>query len=285
MRVPSSRTSSPPGNDDRGIWVSGSNNKLLNVTAVESGEDGILIEGYNNQVKDSYVKRAEMGIGIIGKNNTIITNTVENIESSCLVVMRESVGNVLKNNTLRRCRFGVFSHGIGKTIIVDNKIHSTGMASIEVSGTVSDDPDEDDAPATDIRITGNRITKSGADGIVLSFAHNAVVASNVIVDSGSNGIVLDSSSTRCRFKSNTVRKCGKVGIWIKGADGNNVTSNKVSFCRTGISAGLGSNRNRLINNRASNNTVFDLSDLSTNCGSNAWKGNTGKGNVACTQKK
>ena len=140
-------------------------------------------------------------------------------------------------------------------------------------------------------MSGNRITKSSGDGIVLDSnmkaiaANNFIVSNNVIVDSARNGIVLGPLITNCRVKNNTVRKCGMVGLRIRAADANNFTNNKISFCRTGISAWLGSNRNRFINNRASNSSLFDLRELSANCGSNVWKGNAGKGNIACTLQK
>ena len=262
-----------------GIFVSGSNNRLLHVTVTNITDYSIIVNGDNNQVKDSYVARSELtGILLSGNNNAIISNSVQNIGYSCIGTYGRDVGNVFRNNTVRRCGgFGVFFSS-NNTIIADNKIDSTEYSGID--GRIWYGTDR----ITGTRITGNRITKSKADGIKLDGVQDAVVADNVIVDSAENAILLKQQSARCRIKSNTIRNCGMVGLRITGADGNNVTDNKISFCKTGMSAGLGSNDNRLINNRASYNTGFDLVDFSPDCGSNVWKGNTGKGNIGCTQK-
>ena len=87
------------------------------------------------------------------------------------------------------------------------------------------------------------------------------------------------------FSRNTIRRCKAAGLIIMGAKDNTVDGNTVTSCRAGFKANPAAKRNSLLNNRASNSTVFDLIDLSANCGSNVWKGNTGKGNIACTQKK
>ena len=264
-------------NSEYGIVVIGNNNTFYNVTAKDNGIAGILVEGNNNQVTDSFIGRHQdyPGIYLIGSNNRFISNIVQDIRHECLVALNGE-GNVINKNTFRRCS-GVRLTDSNNSIIADNDFYATSKSSIFLSR-------KNDARITGIRISGNRITKSRAGGIELYYAQKTVVDGNVIVDSAGNGIVLDSSSSRCTLKGNTIRKCGLAGLWIRGADGNNVTNNKISFCRTGIQAGVGANRNRMINNRASNSTLFDLNDLSTNCGSNVWNGNTGKGNIACTQK-
>ena len=194
--------------------------------------------------------------------------------------MEPREGNVVRNNTLRRCgSYGVMVYG-KSSIVADNAFYYAGQASIAVGPQ-----DYDAAIITGTQITRNRIYKSSGDGIELVRAQKTVVDSNVIVDSAKNGIVLGLSSGRCTIKYNTIRKCRMSGLRIRGADGNNFTNNKISFCKKGINAEAGSNRNRMINNRASKNTFFDLSDSSANCGSNVWKGNTGKGNRACTQQQ
>ena len=263
---------------DVGIYLEGNNNEVKE-SNVTNGLHGIDLKGNDNHVKSSYVARTDYaGIEFIGNNNNARSNTVENGNVfSCMIT--NGVGNVVKNNTVRRCSgFGVNSKG-NNSIITGNTFYSTAKASIYAT-----------LPrffnGTGHRITGNRIEKSGADGIVIARGQEkTVVARNVIVDSVGNGILLATWSARSRVLSNTVSKCGKVGLWIKGADGNNVTDNEISSCTKGIVAGLGSNRNRLINNRASNNALFDLNEMSANCGSNIWKGNTGKGNIACTQQE
>ena len=253
-----------------GIDVYGNNNRLHRVTAVGNLDYNILVGGNNNQIKDCYVAGSYAGIFLFGNNNTFISNIVDS-HNNCIKTFD---GNVIKNNTVRNCNYGVMIEG-NNTIVAHNKFYSNGRASITATMSWSHSN----------RIIGNRITKTSGNGIELDFVRKTVVDSNVIVDSAENGIVLGPSSAGCTVKSNIVRKCGMAGLRIRGADGNNVTANNVSSCSRGINAGLGSNRNRLINNRASNNTVFDLSDMSANCGSNVWKGNTGKGNIACTLKK
>ena len=258
---------------------SGNNHRVLNVAVTAPAGDttsyGITLYGNNNQVKDCYLLRS--GIELSGKNNAVISNIVEDIENDC--IRSSGGGSVIKNNTLRRCGWYGVEVAASNSSIVGNKFYSTRAASIKASFSARD------KYFTRTRIAGNQIYKSGGDGIQLWAVRNVVVDSNVIVDSAANGILLPSSTARCTVTNNTIRNCGTTGLRIKGADDNNFADNKISFCgNTGISAGLGSNRNRFINNRASNNALIDLKDWSANCGSNIWKGNTGKGNIACTLK-
>jgi parallel beta-helix repeat protein len=264
-------------NSETGIFVTGNNNKFYNVTVKDNGIYGILVDGNSNQVTNSFIGRHNAYGGIIftGSNNRFISNIVQHNGSDCMFTSNGE-GIVIKKNTFRRCNSGVRLADVQNSFIADNIFDATSESSIIVSRR--------DNNVTGIIISGNKITNSGADGIELNSARKTVVDNNIIVNSAGNGIVLDSLSTRCTIQANTIRKCGLAGLRIRGADGNNVTDNRISLCRTGIHAGLGSNRNRMIKNRASNCTLFDLNDLSANCGSNVWKGNTGKGNIACTQK-
>lgn len=260
----------------QGMLLDGENNTLLYSTVKGSSGDGIVLFGNNNHVKNSYVggKNLELGILMNGDNNKVISNTIEDCRNWCIIATSDSrdtrAGHLYKNNTFRRCGTGL-SIDAPKSAVTDNNFFSASQTSI-------------DASRYDITITGNRITGSGADGITVQIAQGIVMANNVIVNSAKRGIALDSWVSGCTVKNNTIRKCGNAGILIRNSEINSVTKNTISFCRRGINADVAANSNRLINNRASNNTLFDLSDSSTNCGSNVWKGNTGKGNIACTKK-
>ena len=266
------------GNDVNSIDLYGNNNKIHNATVTVTATNysyGITVYGDSNQVKDCYLSRS--GIYLDGRNNAAISNIVEDMDNTCL--RSDGGGSVIKDNTFRRCGWNGVDVGASNSSIVGNKFYSVAASSIYSSLSFYD------TYFTSTRIAGNRIYKSGVDGITLWKVRNADVGSNVIVGSGENGISFVPLTRRCTVRNNTVRKCGMAGLRIRGADGNNFIDNKISFCRRGINAGVGSNRNRIINNRASNNTLFDLSDLSADCGSNVWKGNTGKGNLACTQQE
>ena len=260
------------------IKLYGNNNRVLNVTIkatdTETENGGINLAGDNNQVKDCFLSKSI--IFLSGNNITATSNIIEDTPNTCLYSDR---GSVIKNNTFRRCGWNGVNVGATNSSIVGNKFYSVAGSSIYASDSFYAES------FTSTRIAGNRIYKSGFHGINFWAVRNVVVDSNVIVDSGENGINFDPLTRRCTIKNNTIRKCGMSGLRIRGADANNFTNNKISFCTKGINAGAGSARNRMINNRASNNTLFDLSDSSANCGSNVWKGNTGKGNIACTQKK
>ena len=277
-------------NNGRGVNVYGDNNTLLHLTVKGNGDDGILMVGNNNRVEDSYASGHHNGVDItiIGNNSKAISNTVEDNRygESCMRGQPpyteegesgKGGNNVFRNNTVRRCGLNGLVVVGSKVTIADNKFYSTSSFHAPSSASIS-------AACNDSTITGNRITGSGADGIYLSWGRNMVVARNVIVNSARNGIILKSASVRSLVRGNIVRKCGTAGLLIRGSGNNNITENKITSCRTGIKADVGANRNRLINNRAWNSTLFDLSDLSANCGSNVWKGNTGKGNIPCTKK-
>lgn len=263
-------------NDDDGVAVTGENNTLLQVTAKGNAQHGISTYGPFNQVKDSYAagQRNSEGISIAGENGSAINNIVEDsTRSNCMrgtSAFGSSGGTVFRNNTVRRCGAYGLSVNVVQTTIADNRFFSTSNTSIFVA-------------AGDNIITGNRISGSRVDGILLTTGQGMVVTGNSIVNSARNGIVLASSSLRSTINNNNIRKCGATGIRIQGSDLNKVTGNKVTFCRTGIQADVGAQNNRLTNNRAANSTSFDLSDMSANCGSNVWQGNTGRGNIACTK--
>jgi parallel beta-helix repeat protein len=221
-------------------------------------------------VKDSYIAQSGTSSCVTaahGEGNVFKHNSVRRC------------GYVFKHNTVRRCGgYGVVLENSKNSISADNKFYATSRSSIVVARG------DFVSHSTGNRITGNQVNKFGADGIVLECARNVVADSNVIVDVAEDGIVLKSTSGHCTIKNNTVRKCGTAGLRIRGADDTNVIGNTITFCRTGVLAGVAAKRNRLINNRASSSTVFDLSDMSANCGSKMWKGNIGKGNIACTRK-
>ena len=216
----------------------------------------------------------------LSRSNTSISNIVEDAKDTCLY-SNFGAGSIIKNNTFRRCGWNGVDVSAANASIVGNKFYSVARSSIYSSESFR----YDHKYFTSTRIAEDRIYKSGVNGINFYGARNAIVDSNVIVDSAENGINLGSATRRCTINNNTIRKCGMSGLRIRGAAGNNFANNKISFCTKGISDGAGSTRNRTINNRASNNTLFDLSDSSANCGSYVWKGNTGKGNLACTQQE
>ena len=242
-----------------GIYVRGNNNRLQNVTAENTAYYWVDDSGVNH--KYGY------GIDVSGNNNRLLrVIATDNIDFDISV---NGNNNQIKDCYVARSRYGIFPSGINYTLI-SNIVEDMSNTCIEADGVGG--------------VLKNNTVRRCSDAVTVD-GQKMVLDSNAIDDSTGNGIVLAPPSANCRVKRNTIRKCGMVGLRIKGADANNFTDNKISFCKTGIHAGSGSNRNRLINNRASNNTLFDLSDLSPNCGSNVWKGNTGKGNIACTQKK
>jgi hypothetical protein len=264
-------------NNDDGVAVTGENNTVLHVTATGNAGYGISTYGRFNQVKDSYAggqPNAE-GINIAGDNGSAISNVVEDsLGSNCMrgtSAFGRSGGTLFENNTVRRCGGYGLSVNVGQTTIANNKFFSTSNTSIFVS-------------AGDFIITGNQITGSRVDGIQLTSGQGTVVFGNSIVNSTRNGILLSSSSLRSTIGNNNIRQCGNTGLLIQGSDFNEITENKVAFCKTGIKADAGSQSNSLTNNRVSKSASVGLYDNSTNCGSNVWQGNTGRGNIPCTKK-
>ena len=264
-------------NKDDGIAVTGDNNTLRHLTAKGNAEFGISTWGNFNRVENSYAggQLNREGINLAGSFSKAISNTVEDCpKSNCMrgtVAYDNKGGSIFQNNTVRRCGGNGLRVNLNKFTIADNKFFSTSGTSIVAS-------------ADDVTITGNRITGSGLDGVELTSGRRMVVAGNVIVNSARNGIALKSASVGAIVSSNTVRKCGVVGLQIQGSDNNNVRENTIRFCRAGITADTAADRNSFTTNFVSNSTLFDLTDLSANCGSNKWEGNTGKGNIPCTEK-
>ena len=205
----------------KGIYIRGNNNRLINFTVIATATAtdyltyGIRIQGDNNQVKDCYLSRS--GILMEGRNNAVISNIVEDMDDTCIRLFDGS-GSVIINNTVRRCGW----NGLD----VSGEFYSAVAASVVASAFSASD-----AHFNYTRVAGNRIYKSGGGGIMINYARNVVVESNVIVDSAEDGIVLHPSARRWTIKNNTIRKCGMSGLGIRGADATNFTDNKISFCR------------------------------------------------------
>ena len=253
------------------------NNRLIDVVAQDNNFAGILVYGNNNLVKNSYsARQLYEGISFAGSNNKAISKTIEDsLEYTCMGVspiddlgFRIGVGNVFQGNTVRRCYgYGVYLFA-SNSKVVDNQFYNTGATSISTQFNNN-------------KITGNFVSGSSEDGIGVFASENTHVANNLIVDAVLDGIDLQPTSSACSVKDNTVTRCGKEGIQVRG-DEHIIARNKVSDCLTGIDVIFSADKNRLINNHASGSTLFDLSDASANCGSNVWKGNEGKGNIPCT---
>ena len=106
------------------IYIRGNNNRLLNVTvtvaATATARDDVLgLDGRdNNQVKGCYLSRSN--IFISGRNNTAISNIVEDVKDTCLYSVFGG-GSVVKNNTFRRCGFDGMNVDAANSSIVGNR--------------------------------------------------------------------------------------------------------------------------------------------------------------------
>ena len=255
--------------------LAGDNCVLRNVLA---DGNGMYLGGNNNLVEGSYFINSFSGFSIIGNNNTVISNTISDIIEDCVGVF--GVGNTFKKNTIRRCGgYGVQVDG-SNSIIAHNTIDVTGRESIMTSVTfwISEH--------TGIHITGNRISRSGANGIAVGRSfNNTVVENNLVTYCAEDGIALYSTSNHSTVKNNTIQYCESTGLIVYESCANTVTGNTINNCKVGIEAQKGAKRNHFLKNRVSKNAVLGLKDVSANCGSNVWKGNTGRGNIICTTNK
>ncbi|KAI2492112.1 hypothetical protein MHU86_22448 [Fragilaria crotonensis] len=255
--------------------IRGDNCILRNVIA---DGDGIYVIGNNNKVEGSSLINSFSGVSILGDNNTVISNTISDVTEDCVSLL--GVGNAFKKNTVRRCGgYGVQVDG-SKSIIALNTIEVTGRESIQARATVWI------SEHTGIRIAGNRISGSSASGIAIGRSFNkTVVENNLVVDCIENGIALYPTSNHGTVKNNTIQNCGCTGLIVFASCANTLTCNTITDCKVGIEAKKDSKRNRFINNRVSDSALIGLKDMSAKCGSNVWKGNTGKGNIPCTTTK
>ena len=261
-----------------GFSIDGTNNLLRNVTASPDGEYGIgiRISGKNNRVsKSKAINAKSIGITLYGNNNTVVSSTIRDVGGSCATSSGKD--NVFDGNTMLRCG----GHGVeiegNSTKITDNTIETTGKTSVMVA--IIDNVHG----VSGIKISGNRISNSRGSGIAINSSFKkTLIDKNAISNCATHGIVLFSQSTSSTVQTNTIQECGMTGLYIFGSTDNAITKNSISKCKVGIEANKASKRNRITSNLVSGSSLIALRDLSVMCGSNVWKGNSGKGNLPCT---
>ena len=73
-----------------------------------------------------YRKIRITGIFLSGNNNTVISNTVEDIIAGSCILLNGDAGHVVRNSTVRRCGTNGVVYNLKNSIVADNKFDATG---------------------------------------------------------------------------------------------------------------------------------------------------------------
>ena len=219
-----------------GVYVTGDDVRLDRVTALHSGDDGILVDGDRAVIRRCVVRSAEAGVVVLGADARVVDTEAEQVSDIGVAVQGDDA--LIERATVRTTLFepGILVMG-ARAVVRDSLVERTNQSGIAVEG--------DDA-----LIEGNSVRGSSSpDGAIhVPSGDRAVIRGNVCRDSRAPGIFTESSDGR--VEDNLVEACG-AGIRVV-ADDVDVLNNTV--LETGYDAfGVDGNDNLLAGNLARGN--------------------------------
>lgn len=180
----------------------------------------------------------------------------------------------------------------GKVVLLDNRISRPGIDGIDVtkptssadlSGVIANNVIQAPGAAgifvTDgdgLRIEGNVIRAAGNDGIWCRFSQGARITGNAIEGSGDAGI--EFTGSLAIINDNTVVNSGSSGISIGSSSRGNLIRGNVAARSTGDGLVISSDRNLIDRNQLTDNQGYGLKFTSLAL-DNAYRGNMLRGNT------
>ena len=215
-------------------------------TVLEDEDSGIFItkKGDRAVIEANFLEFNQIGVYLKGpddavvSNNTIIGSQFHRInDRGNAVYLWNSPGSVIKNNTLRYGRDGIFVNGSRDNTFIGNHmsdlrfaIHYMYAHDSEVSDNISINNHVGFALMFSDRITVNNNLSSGDDkrGLFFNFANYSLIEGNRVIGS---------------------EKC----VFIYNANFNQINNNSFEECQIGIHFTAGSEKNEIYGNAFINN--------------------------------
>ena len=287
---------------DFGIRILGANNTIASNSIEHAKSDCVYLHGAGNVFKDNHVVRCGgRGVAVDGRNSIIDDNSISvtggaSIEAIVANIFANHSGIQITSNSLSKSKTNciVINSGFSKTHLEDNLIadcteNGVLLNAMSSRSTVLDNGIRNcgSTGVTIFETSNNTVSKNKITNCTVGIkadngARKNTMESNLIIGSGLIGIFLSTSSSESKVKDNGIRNCG-VGVSVLNSSNNTVTSNGITKCKVGIKADIGATNNRFTFNRVSDSFTIALQDLTAKCGSNVWKGNSGRGNRGCTK--
>jgi parallel beta-helix repeat protein len=252
------------GVDDVGILIRGTTAHVvvrdcLVIDAAGSRQGIVVQAALHVLVEDVYVQGHRVGIALEEADDVRVANSTLGQNAETGVLVQQSRRIVLEDNTVEQTVWeqegsgtivgdGVYVVGSEDVVVARNDVSDNGRrqgaasfgvglrvddASVRVLGNrfVRNGQGIELGASAGSLVTGNEVSKSDREGIVLS-GHEAVVSRNVVRDGAGAGVVVMGQGNH--VLNNTVRGNAGVGIMLVG-QGNLVAGNTVT---ENVGAGL-----------------------------------------------
>ncbi|MEM3405937.1 MAG: NosD domain-containing protein [Candidatus Pacearchaeota archaeon] len=139
-----------------GIYLSGSNNTIMNNIANSNSDIGILLGGSNNTIMNNIANSNSYGIRISGSNNTIMNNIANNNSGGFGFDLPSLSNSILVNNTANSNNNGIYLDSSSNNQII-NSTANLNFRGISLSSSSNNNT-----------LHSNTITKNTQYGIYLS---------------------------------------------------------------------------------------------------------------------
>lgn len=261
------------------LWNT-TNSKIENVTVTRSRYGVFLGDSCNNTLSTNTVANCTYGISLEASfwqsnNNTIIGNNV--ISNSRGIDLDTSNNNIIIENIVTDNSHGIYLWDSSNNILFDNIVSSSSKYGIELWAYT--------AGSYGNILSGNIVSSSGVDGIVLNGADNNTVSGNIISSNRQYGITLmaDNNLIYGNTIANNSGSYWSSGIYFGWTCNNIISSNTIKNNSRGVFLyGEGENNkifhNNFINNKdqvASSKEHLNTWDDGYPSGGNYWSNYNG----------
>jgi nitrous oxidase accessory protein len=186
-------------------------------------QKGITLKGEKGTVLDGTIlasKYPDEVYAMIVIDDAVTNTVIEGFEirnwPGAAVTIFEAHNNVVSNNRISNCNYGVETYGDNNRI-TGNEFTNIKEQAIWLGGANSN------------TVVGNRVSECGADGMWLGSSSNNLIKQNVVSGTMGVGIFLGWKSSKNVISSNIVFNSGYVGILLhEESSSNEVTNNSIS---------------------------------------------------------
>jgi len=184
----------------------------------------------------------------------------------------QSINNVIENNQISYCRYGIFMYDGVSNKILNNTINNNTLDGMYVraknvpwmNNTIKNNTISYNQQhgiylrnSDSNNIINNTVNENNQHGIYLSFSDSNDIINNTVNENNQHGIYLSISDSN-DIINNTVNENNQHGIYLSSSDSNDIINNTVNENNQyGIYLSI-SNSNNIINNTINDNTEIGI---------------------------
>ncbi|WP_321431274.1 NosD domain-containing protein [uncultured Methanolobus sp.] len=177
-------------NNNKGIFLSNSDNNLLTNNTALNNNDGIYLLGAeNNVLTNNIASNNNDGIYLLGAENSVLTNNIAS-NNNRGIFLSNSDNNLLTNNTASNNNAGIFLLGAENNVLTNNTASNNGVEGIILKGSSNNNT-----------FTGNIASNNEFGGICLVTSSNNMLTGNTVANNGDDGIFLRDSSNNLVYNN------------------------------------------------------------------------------------